>query len=130
MHDIHNSAIAGAYRKHGHALGVSFAEDFVQNLPFSGASSDCGNVSHRVPKLHAVFGIGQRKQRSQAACAANHTREFSFLDNAATSQPPTLTTAKILALTVLDLLTDAQLMREARVEFTALRLPLKAELQQ
>ncbi|XP_077523021.1 xaa-Arg dipeptidase-like [Amblyomma americanum] len=130
MHVIHKSAIAGAYRKHGHALGVSFAEDFVQKLQFSGASTDCGNVSHRVPTLHAVFSIGQRKQRSRAACAANHTRDFAVLANAATSQPPTLRAAKILALTVLDLLTDAQLMREAREEFRALRLPSNAELQQ
>ncbi|XP_077523043.1 xaa-Arg dipeptidase-like [Amblyomma americanum] len=130
MHVIHSSAIAGTYSKHGNALGVSFVEDFVQKLPFSGASTDCGNASHRVPTRHAVFGIGQRKKITQAACAANHTREFSVLANAATSQLPTLTTAKILALTVLDLLTDAQLMQEAREEFRVLRLPSNAELQQ
>ncbi|KAH6925750.1 hypothetical protein HPB50_009710 [Hyalomma asiaticum] len=117
MHMIHNSAMARTYRKHSHALGVTFLDDVGNNLALSGASTDCGNVSHRVPTIHPVFAIGS------AQGPANHTRGFADVANAAESQPPTLRAAKALALTVLDLLMDAELMREVQREFVALQLP-------
>lgn len=116
MHIVHNSAMARTYRKHSHALGVTFLDDVGNNLVLSGASTDCGNVSHRVPTIHPVFAIGS------AQGPANHTRGFADVANAAESQPPTLRAAKALALTVLDLLMDAELMCEVQREFVALQL--------
>ncbi|XP_050036452.1 peptidase M20 domain-containing protein 2-like isoform X1 [Dermacentor andersoni] len=121
MHVVHNDAMARAYRKHARALGVSFVDDVVTNLPPSGAATDCGNVSHRVPTIHPLFGV------PSAQGAANHTREFAAVANAVDSQAPTLRSAKALALTVLDLLRDAELLGEAQREFAAQRLPLEKE---
>ncbi|XP_070378399.1 xaa-Arg dipeptidase-like isoform X2 [Dermacentor albipictus] len=103
--------------------GVSFLDDVVKNLPPTGGGTDCGNVSHRVPAIHPVFAVPAAKG------SANHTRGFAAVANAADSQPPTLRVAKVLALTALDLLADAELLREAKREFAALQLPSEEELQ-
>ncbi|XP_077536517.1 peptidase M20 domain-containing protein 2-like [Haemaphysalis longicornis] len=116
MHLIQNATIAKSYRKHGHSLGVSFVDDYIKNLPTTGASTDCGNVSHRVPTVHPMFGLVEEKGNRGPA---HHTREFAVLAGAAESQAPTLRAAKTLALTVLDLLTNPELLREAKEEFAA-----------
>lgn len=126
MHVIHNHVIAKTYQKQGHSLDVSFLDD-VQPLPPTGAGTDCGNVSHRVPTLHAMFGIAPPNDHRPRG--GNHTRDFAALANSEESQPATLKTAKILALTALDLLMDAELLRTAKEEFAALRLPQEMELQ-
>ncbi|XP_049527169.1 peptidase M20 domain-containing protein 2-like isoform X1 [Dermacentor silvarum] len=126
MDVIQNAAIAASYRKHGHSLGLTFIDDYVKKLTVSGASTDCGNVSHRVPTLHAVYSVGSKEK---VRGPANHTHQFATLAGSEEAQSPTLRTAKVLALTVLDLLTDAELMRKAQAEFAALQLQSDAELQ-
>ncbi|KAL1414888.1 hypothetical protein MTO96_007145 [Rhipicephalus appendiculatus] len=123
MNVVHNVAIAETYRKHAHAFGVSFLDDEGKNVPPLGGATDCGNVSYRVPAIHPLFGLRAEKG------AANHTRGFTAIANAADSQPPTLLVAKVLALTALDLLRDAELLAEAKREFAALKLPPEEELQ-
>lgn len=123
MNVVQNSVIAETYRKHAHAFGVSFLDDVVKNIPPSGGCTDCGNVSYRVPTIHPLFALGAHEG------SVNHTRGFTAVANAADSQPPTLRVAKILALTALDLLCDAELLREAKREFAALKLPSEEELQ-
>nr|XP_037289478.1 peptidase M20 domain-containing protein 2-like [Rhipicephalus microplus] len=125
MDVIQNAAVAACYRKHGHSHGLSFLDDYVKKLPVSGACTDCGNVSHRVPTLHAVYTIGAGHLRGPS----NHTHEFATLAGSEEAQPATLRTAKVLALTVLDLLTDAELMRKARAEFDNLQLQLNAQME-
>ncbi|KAL1414889.1 hypothetical protein MTO96_007146 [Rhipicephalus appendiculatus] len=122
MNVVQNSVIAETYRKHAHAFGVSFVDDVVKDTPTSGGGTDCGNVSYRVPTIHPLFGLRAHEG------SMNHTRGFTTVANAADSQPPTLRVAKILALTVLDLLRDADLLREAKREFTARKLPSEEEL--
>ncbi|KAH8028112.1 hypothetical protein HPB51_013159 [Rhipicephalus microplus] len=102
---------------------VSFLDDVLKNIPPSGGCTDCGNVSYRVPTIHPLFALGAHEG------SVNHTRGFAAVANAADSQPPTLRAAKILALTALDLLSDAELLREAKREFAALKLPSEEELQ-
>ncbi|XP_077536400.1 peptidase M20 domain-containing protein 2-like [Haemaphysalis longicornis] len=125
MHVIHNATIAKTYRKHAHSLGVSFVDDFVQNMPPAGASTDCGNVSHRIPTVHPMFGLGDT---AAARGPMNHTREFTDWAGAAESQAPTLRAAKIMALTILDLFTDPEILRQAKEEFSALSIPPEEEL--
>lgn len=110
-HVIQNAAIARAYRKHAQALGFEFQDADMTEQPPTGASTDCGNVSHRIPTAHPVYSLGSG--------ARNHTREFAEDANSEEAQAPTLRVAKALALTALDLLTDPQLMDEARKEFAA-----------
>lgn len=126
MDVIQNTVIAASYRKHGHSLGISFIDDYMKKLPASGASTDCGNVSHRVPTLHAVYSVGSADKTRRAA---NHTHKFATLAGSEEAQPPTLKAAKVLALTVLDLLTDAELMRKARAEFAALQVDSDVKLE-
>ncbi|XP_049526751.1 peptidase M20 domain-containing protein 2 [Dermacentor silvarum] len=123
MNVLHNATIAETYRKHAHAFGVSFLDDVAKNAPTTGGATDCGNVSHRVPAIHPMLGVRADKG------SGNHTRGFAAVANSADSQPPTLRVAKVLALTALDLLTDAELLREAKREFAALQLPPEEELQ-
>ncbi|XP_075556616.1 peptidase M20 domain-containing protein 2-like [Dermacentor variabilis] len=126
MDVIQNATIAASYRKHGHLLELTFIDDYVKKLPVSGAATDCGNVSHRLPTLHAVYSVGSTPK---VRGPSNHTHEFTTLAGSERAQPPTLRTAKVLALTVLDLLTDPELMRKAQAEFAALQLQSDAELQ-
>ncbi|KAH9375237.1 hypothetical protein HPB48_002821 [Haemaphysalis longicornis] len=123
---IHNATISNAYRKHAHSLGVSFVDDVVKNMPTSGASTDCGNVSHRIPAVHPMFGLGQT---AAARVPMNHTREFTEWAGLAESQAPTLRAAKIMALTVLDLFTDHDLLIKAKEEFSSLSILSEKELQ-
>ncbi|KAH6926417.1 hypothetical protein HPB50_018148 [Hyalomma asiaticum] len=122
MNVLHNVAIAETYRKHGHAFGISYRDDVVKNLPPLGGATDCGNVSYRLPAIHPLFSLQVGKG------SANHTRGFAAVANAAHSQPPTLLVAKVLALTALDLLRDAELLREAKREFASQHLPPEEEL--
>nr|XP_037274832.1 peptidase M20 domain-containing protein 2-like isoform X2 [Rhipicephalus microplus] len=123
MNVVHNAAIAETYRKHGHAFGMTFMDDVEKNLTPLGGATDCGNVSYRVPAIHPMFRI------HVDTGSANHTRGFAAVANAADSQQPTLLVAKVLALTALDLLRNAELLSEARREFAALKLPREKELQ-
>lgn len=113
-HVIHNATIARLYKKHAEALGFEFQDADMRELPPTGASTDCGNVSHHIPTSHPVYTLG--------AGGRNHTREFAEDANSEAAQQPTLKVAKALALTALDLLSDAELMEEARKEFAALKL--------
>ncbi|KAL3214373.1 hypothetical protein MRX96_034971 [Rhipicephalus microplus] len=108
-HVIQNAAIARAYRKHAQALGFEFQDADMSEQPPTGASTDCGNVSHCIPTAHPVYSLG--------IGARNHTREFAVDANSEKAQEPTLRVSKALALTALDLLTDPQLMDEARKNF-------------
>lgn len=108
-HVIQNAAIARAYRKHAQTLGFEFQDADMSEQPPTGASTDCGNVSHCIPTAHPVYSLG--------IGARNHTREFAVDANSEKAQEPTLRVSKALALTALDLLTDPQLMDEARKNF-------------
>lgn len=110
-HVIQNAAIARTYRKHAQALGFEFQDADMAEQPPTGASTDCGNVSHCIPTAHPVYSLGSG--------ARNHTRGFAKDANSEAAQEPTLRVSKALALTALDLLTDPQLLDEARKEFAA-----------
>lgn len=110
-HVIQNAAIARTYRKHAQALGFEFQDADMAEQPPTGASTDCGNVSHCIPTAHPVYSLGSG--------ARNHTRGFAEDANSEAAQEPTLRVSKALALTALDLLTDPDLLDEARREFAS-----------
>lgn len=110
-HVIQNAAIARTYRKHAQALGFEFQDADMAEQPPTGASTDCGNVSHCIPTAHPVYSLGSG--------ARNHTRGFAEDANSEAAQEPTLRVSKALALAALDLLTDPELLDEARKEFAA-----------
>jgi amidohydrolase len=62
---IHDPELGALYQKNAEALGRTFRDPG----PFS-ASTDMGNVSHRLPAIHPIIGIGSLP-------ASNHQPEFA-----------------------------------------------------
>ena len=104
----HCEPIVERYADNLCALGAPPREDAGG---FSAFSTDMGNVSHVVPSIHPVFGI--------PADAGNHTPEFTEASAAPAAHDAMLVAAKAMAMTALDVLTDAGLRRRARAEFDA-----------
>ena len=73
-------------------LGLQFAK---ATNNFS-ASTDMGNVSHVVPSIHPLYSIG--------GAAVNHTKAFTAATNTPRAHQATLSVAKAMALTGLDLM--------------------------
>ncbi|XP_075536384.1 xaa-Arg dipeptidase-like [Dermacentor variabilis] len=76
-----------------------------------------------LPKVEACF----RAAADATGCSLDMEKKLPYMNFM--HNPPTLRVAKVLALTALDLLTDAELLREAKREFAALQLPSEEELQ-
>ncbi|KFF60254.1 peptidase M20 [Cryobacterium sp. MLB-32] len=76
------------------------------------ASTDFGNVSHRIPGIHPLIKIA-------APDVALHTREFAAAAATDAAESGALDGACGLALTALDFLCDAELRRSVAAEFAA-----------
>jgi len=76
------------------------------------ASTDFGNVSHRIPGIHPLIKIA-------APDVALHTREFAAAAATTAAESGALDGACGLALTALDFLTDVELRRGVAAEFAA-----------
>jgi amidohydrolase len=74
------------------------------------ASTDFGNVSHRIPGIHPLIKIA-------ASDVALHTREFAAAAATDAAESGALDGACGLALTALDFLCDAELRRSVAKEF-------------
>ncbi|CAN7982468.1 unnamed protein product, partial [Ixodes hexagonus] len=75
----------------------------------SGSSTDAGNVSHVLPVIHPMFKLN--------TTAVNHTEEFTKVTNTEESFDITLTTAKALALTAIEVMRDPELMKKIKKQF-------------
>ena len=87
------------------------------NVPFSkttksSGSTDMGNVSHVVPSIHPKYAIGSGSSRESI-----HTRSFTNLTNMPASHDATLTMAKCMAHTCLDVLTSEKILQQIRNAF-------------
>ncbi|XP_072039177.1 xaa-Arg dipeptidase-like isoform X2 [Amphiura filiformis] len=107
---VTNKGLISIYEKHAQNLGVTF-ETNPSIRDAAVGSTDMGNVSYVVPSIHPMFDIN--------TVAPNHSREFTADAGAPTAQEPTLTQAKALALTGLELLMpgNKQLLDDIRKEF-------------
>jgi metal-dependent amidase/aminoacylase/carboxypeptidase family protein len=76
------------------------------------ASTDFGNVSQVLPAYYLRFAVSQAPVPGHSTAMAEAAKSALAHDNA-------LTTAKVLALTVCDLLTNPELMAAARADFAA-----------
>jgi len=86
----------------------------VQDPPSVGGvgSSDFGNVSQVVPAIHPYIAIVDEG-------TSNHTREFAAAAGSPRGQRGMLLAAKALAMTALDVLTDATFLDQVRADFHA-----------
>ena len=101
--------LAERYKANAESLGRSFFP--LEKIPTTGAgSTDMGNVSHRVPSIHPMI-----------ACAPPHVvihnPEFAKYAGSETGDAAVLDGAKALAMTAIDVMTDDQLLKDARDQF-------------
>jgi metal-dependent amidase/aminoacylase/carboxypeptidase family protein len=73
-------------------------------------STDMGNVSQAVPALHPYISIGPET-------VPGHTNEFREAAVSPAGHAGLIYAAKGLAMTAIDLLGDASLMKQAKAEF-------------
>ncbi|CAN7982466.1 unnamed protein product, partial [Ixodes hexagonus] len=73
------------------------------------ASTDAGNVSHVVPSLHPMYKLN--------TTAVNHTPAFAEATKTQESFDTTLTVAKALGLTALDVMRNPDVLRAIKSEF-------------
>ncbi|XP_068436609.1 peptidase M20 domain-containing protein 2-like isoform X2 [Clinocottus analis] len=105
-----NATLANLYENNGRALGIQFQN---QSADFSG-STDFGNVSFIVPGIHPFFYI--------CTDAFNHTEEYTAAAGAEEAQLFTLRTAKVLAMTAVDVVCCPALLRQVREDFRLAKL--------
>ena len=101
-----NEVLAKQFGDNWKELGVT---DFLQAGGPSG-STDFGNVSHTVPGIHPKYIIGSGKE-------VNHSREFTAVANTPEAHSQTLTAAKAMAHTCIDVLTSKDLLEKIRAKF-------------
>ena len=103
---VSNPTLAKLFLKNTQTLGLNFTKD-TQNFS---ASTDMGNVSHILPSLHPIYSIG--------TSAVNHTLGYTDAANTRTAHVSTLLAAKAVAMTALDVLSDAELMAQVKRDFS------------
>lgn len=104
---IPNRAIARAFADNWRNIGVEVQE--VRPNERMG-STDMGNVSQVVPALHPYIAIAP-------AGTAGHTIEFREAAKSSAGHEGLINAAKGMAMTAIDLLSDAKLMEQVKQEF-------------
>jgi metal-dependent amidase/aminoacylase/carboxypeptidase family protein len=109
-HDlVANAPLARAFRANAEALGRRF--DDLAALPAGlAASTDFGNVSHRVPAIHPMIA-------TVPPGTPFHTPAFAEHAGSPEGMRAMLDGAKAMAMTAVDFLCDAALRREAARDF-------------
>ena len=102
---VHNRVMTSLYQSNAQQLGLTHVE---YTTPCG--STDMGNVSHVVPAIHPMFQIGTDTK-------AYHTREFTAVANTSGAYQSTLTTAKAMAMTGIDLYVSPDLLQQAKQVF-------------
>jgi len=101
---LSNEILAKLY---GNNLGT-FGIDFCTALEEIG-STDMGNVSYTVPAIHPMYLVGSGE--------VYHSREFTLVTNTPAAHAITLTAAKAMAHTCIDVLTTGGLLEEIKAQF-------------
>jgi amidohydrolase len=101
-----NETLLNTYRANLTALGVVEAPPLVDRL----GSSDVGNVSQVIPTIQPLMKIAPDN-------TPIHSRAFEAAAVSPLARTGTLTAAKAMAMTTVDLLTDPALVKRAQDEF-------------
>ena len=102
---VANPTLSDLYESNAGNLGVVFEKTDVPR-----GSTDMGNVSYVVPSIHPMYKIGDGTRR-------NHTREFTAITNTPEAHQNTLTAAKAMSMTVVDVLTNPTVLEQIKKEF-------------
>jgi len=106
-----NRALAAAMQANLEAVGRKVE---LPERPGAG-STDMGNVSQVVPAVHAYIAICGRN-------VVGHSREFAEATITEAGHQAIIDGAKAMAMTVIDLLCDGDLLRRVKDEFAAARI--------
>ena len=104
---VSNPTLSELYETNSTSLGVIYGH--LVDLPCG--STDMGNVSYVVPSIHPLYKIGDGSQ-------VNHTREFTAITNTPEAHQNTLTAAKAMSMTAVDLLTNPTVLGQIKKEFS------------
>ena len=104
-----NSVLAKSYEDNFKKFGVEYEVEKNENP----GSTDMGNVSYVVPSIHPVYKIGSGE--------VNHTRGFTHVTDTPEAHSATLTAAKAMAHTCIDVLTTKGLLEEIRAAFESVK---------
>lgn len=104
-----NVQMTKTWEQHMRALGVT---DFKPlDLQAAGGSTDCGNVSQKVPAIHPSISITEGKEVS------GHSRDFASATITEAGHEALLLASKAVACTVADLLMKDELLTLVKEEF-------------
>jgi amidohydrolase len=106
-----NAVLAKTARANAEAIGMPI-DATPQGWKGGDASTDFGNVSQVLPAYYLRFAVSQAPVPGHSTAMAEAAKSALAHDNA-------LATAKVLALTACDLLTNPELMAAARADFAA-----------
>ena len=106
-----NAVLAKTARANAEAVGMPI-DATPRGWKGGDASTDFGNISQVLPAYYLRFAVSQAPVPGHSTAMAEAAKSALAHDNA-------LTTAKVLALTVCDLLTNPGLMTAARADFAA-----------
>src|SRR5438132_7258002 len=105
-----NETLLGAYRANLTSLGIVEAPPLVDRL----GSSDVGNVSQIIPTIQPLMKIAPDN-------TPIHSRAFEAAAVSPLARAGTLTAAKAMAMTTLDLLAEPALVKRAQDEFRRMK---------
>lgn len=108
---VPNIVMANIYRTFAEQQGLHFPDGDVS--PASSASTDVGNVSHKVPTIQPYYTL------EAATSGGNHTEGFREASNDQRSYDVTLKIAKALALTAVRVMSDSRILTDVRKEFAS-----------
>jgi metal-dependent amidase/aminoacylase/carboxypeptidase family protein len=109
MDIIPNKILAGLFKSNLESLGrIVVDPDANERM----GSTDMGDISHLVPAIHPYLAIAPEN-------VAGHTLEFKAYCNSESGKTAMLDAAKALAMTVVDLLANPELLKQARQELSA-----------
>jgi len=108
---VTNDAMIGAYARNAELVGrpLKFGDDARQRVT---GSTDLGNMSHLVPAIHPMIQVSPPE-------VVIHTPEFERCAGSAPGDAAVIDGARIMAHTVVDLWSDADLLGAVKAEFDA-----------
>ena len=103
---VTNSTLADLYQANAETFGVNYG-------PIAGdkgyGSTDMGNVSHIIPSTHILYSTGSK--------AVNHSHAFTTTAITEIAHKKTLIASKSMAMTVIDVLCNPELMEKVKNDF-------------
>ena len=102
-----NQVMIDLYVKNAKSLGVEFNDDHMRDI--LQASTDMGNVSAIKPSIHPLFKIKSEEP--------NHNHKFADASGHQDSQLPTLNSAKSMAMTAIDVVSNKRLLEKVFQSF-------------